>query len=59
MITLHTNWILILIMHVAEKKLELLFNKIVDLLENQAIRSPICREIMNKEKNIIDVGESS
>lgn len=36
-----------------KEKLELLFNRPVDLAENQAIRNPIFRNIVDREKKLI------
>jgi uncharacterized protein len=36
-----------------KENLELLFNRPIDLLENQAIRNPIFRKIIDREKKLI------
>lgn len=36
-----------------KEKLELLFNREVDLIENQAIRNPIFRRVVDREKQLV------
>ena len=36
-----------------KEKLEELFNRPVDLVEEQAVRNPIFRQVLNREKKII------
>ena len=42
-----------------KEKLELLFNRPVDLVENQAIRNPIFRNIIERDKRLIYGREDS
>ena len=36
-----------------KEKLELLFNRQIDLVENQAIKNPIFRKVVDREKKLI------
>ena len=36
-----------------KEQLELLFNRQVDLIENQAIRNPIFRRVVDREKQLV------
>lgn len=36
-----------------KEKLEILFNRQVDLIENQAIRNPVFRKVLDREKKIV------
>ena len=36
-----------------KEKLEILFNKQVDLIENQAVRNPVFRKVLDREKKIV------
>lgn len=36
-----------------KEKMELLFNRPVDLVENQAIKNPVFRKVVDKEKQLI------
>lgn len=36
-----------------KEELELLFNRPVDLVENQAVRNPIFRKVLDREKQLI------
>lgn len=42
-----------------KEKLELLFNRSVDLVENQAIRNPIFRNVVDRDKKLIYGRENS
>jgi hypothetical protein len=36
-----------------KEKLEILFNRQVDLIENQAVRNPVFRRVLDREKKIV------